>query len=112
MSNTHFCLQLQPLGSSNNNPKDELMNELIILLDADNVEASDWKVLAEKMGCGLARIRWLASNKSPTQVLIEQWLADNHTYKQLEELMVAIERPDAAEEIRNRLPNIESFTDS
>lgn len=86
------------------------MRELVIFLDPQNqagTDAGDWKDLADKMGCSLSWIRWLGTQTSPTRVLINKWLKDKKTFKDLEQVMIDINRHDAAEEIRKRLSNLE-----
>jgi hypothetical protein len=87
-----------------------LINELVILLDPQNeasLNAGDYRNLAEKMKCCLARIRWLGIQSSPTRILIEKWLDEGNTFNDLEQIMMDINRADAAEEIRKRMPYLE-----
>lgn len=107
-----MSLPQSPLSSTGGDPHDNLIKELIILLDPQSEVNSDWRNLAEKMDCGLTRIRWLGTQSSPTQVLLEKWLEDGKTFKELENVMKEIHREDAAEEIRKLLKECEQTTDS
>jgi hypothetical protein len=64
------------------------------------------------MQCSLARIRWLGTQSSPTRILIDKWLEEGKTFKELEQMMIDIHREDAAEEIKKRLPHLSKRTDS
>ena len=75
-------------------------------------DAGDYRNLAEKMNCGLARIRWLGTQSSPTRILVEKWLEEGKTFEELEQIMRDIHRDDAAEEIKTRLPALAVCTDS
>ncbi|XP_060592765.1 UNC5C-like protein [Ruditapes philippinarum] len=104
-----------PLSSPEEDPREELINELIILLDPHNEagsDAGDYRNLAEKMQCSLARIRWLGTQSSPTRILIDKWLEEGKTFKELEQIMIDIHREDAAEEIKKRLPHLSNSADS
>ena len=83
-----------------------MINELVILLDPQNEASSnvgDYRNLADRMKCGLARVRWLGTQSSPTRILIEKWLDEGNSLRDLEQIMRDINREDAAEEIRKRL---------
>lgn len=92
---------LSPLASCTECPEQELINEVVILLDPEN-ECGDWRDLAEKLGCDLARIKWLGTQDSPTKVLIDAWLEENRNFSELAEKMIEINRLDVADEIRKR----------
>lgn len=101
-----------PLSGVPEDAQADLVKELIILLDVDNpasTDAGNWKDLAEKVGCDVARIRWLEGQKqkSPTEILLEKWIEDKRTFEELEKVMLELHREDAAEEIRKRLKTLE-----
>ena len=89
----------------------KIISELIILLDPENIVGSDagnWRDLAGKMGCGLARIRWLKSQGSPTKILLTKWIEDEEkALEDLVNLLLEINRPDAADEVTKQLHVVE-----
>ena len=104
---------MSPLSSSKDNPIQELLNEIIIMLDPEyQGESSDWRDFAEKLGCDMARITWLGTQHSPTRLLMDKWLEENQSFRELSKLMLEINRPDVAGEINNKLPSIEKFDKS
>ncbi|XP_053393948.1 UNC5C-like protein [Mercenaria mercenaria] len=108
-----MSLSSSPLSSPDEDPQEQLINELVILLDPPNeagTDAGDWRNLAEKMQCSLARIRWLGTQDSKTRILVEKWLDEGKTFTELEQIMRDINRKDAAEEIRKRFPDLELST--
>ena len=104
-----MCFQspsTSPLNSVKDDPVEDLTRELIILLDPQNdtcSDAGDWMSLAEKMGCGITRIRWLGTQTSKTRLLVEKWLEEKRTFTELRDILRAINRPDAAVEVEKRL---------
>ena len=98
---------LQSIPDNDEDPLSELIDELIVLLDPENKAGSDagnWKDLADKMGCGLARIRWLKAQESPTKILVRKWIHEKKkSLADLKSLLLEINRPDAAYEVDKRL---------
>ena len=95
-----------PLTACTEYPEQELINEIIIHLDPETVgDSGDWRNMAEKLGCDLARIKWLGTQSSPTRLLIDMWLEDNHDLSELSQIMEDINRPDVATEISKRFPS-------
>ena len=98
-----------PLTACTEYPEQELINEIIIHLDPEKVgDAGDWRDLAEKLGCDLARIKWLGTQSSPTRLLIDMWLDEGHDLSELSQTMKDINRPDVATEIDKRLPGLKT----
>ena len=111
---SHYLVLLfqsaSPLTSVQEDPLEDLTRELIILLDPQNdtcSDAGDWMSLAEKMGCGITRIRWLGTQTSKTRLLVEKWLEEKRTFTELRDILRAINRPDAAVEVEKRLHVLE-----
>ena len=101
---------MSPLSSSKDNPIQELLNEIIIMLDPEHQgESSDWRDFAQELGCDMTRITWLGTQHSPTRLLMDKWLEENRSFHELSKLMLEINRPDVAGEINNKLPSIEKF---
>lgn len=102
------------MSAAKDDPVEDLTRELIILLDPDNdynSDAGDWSTLADKMGCEITRIRWLGTQSSKTRLLIEKWVEDKRSFTELRDLLLSINRPDAASEVEKRLnvlePNVQ-----
>lgn len=96
-----------PLAVCAEYPDQEVINQIIILLDPlKDGDTGDWRDLAEKLGCDVARITWLGTQSSPTRLLIDVWLEENQSFSELAKIMLEINRPDVAEEINKRFPGV------
>ncbi|KAL4238720.1 Unc-5 C [Mactra antiquata] len=94
---------ISPLSSPEDDPVEGLKRQLIILLDPVNsvgTDSGDWRDLASKMGCEISKIRWLGVQSSPTRILLDKWFEDKQDLLDLEQIMIDVNRPDAAEEVR------------
>lgn len=109
LHSSHSLQCSSPLSTAYEDPVEDLIRELIILLDPDDTcsDAGDWRALAEKMGCGLTRIRWLGTQTSKTRLLIEKWMEDKRSFTELRDVLFRINRPDAAHEVERRLNHLE-----
>ncbi|KAH3858905.1 hypothetical protein DPMN_101549 [Dreissena polymorpha] len=95
-----------PLTPTEEDPVEDLIRELIILLDPLNTsgsDAGDWRHLAEKLNVNVSRIRWLEIQSSPTRLLLETWLESKKPLSELRDILLTINRPDAAGEVDKRL---------
>ncbi|XP_052770298.1 UNC5C-like protein [Mya arenaria] len=102
-----------PLTPTEEDPLEDLTRELIILLDPANSlhsDAGDWRALAEKMDCSMSRLRWLGAQSSPTRLLMEKWTEGKKPLLELMQILLDINRPDAAEEVKKRLPILDSHS--
>ncbi|KAH3858906.1 hypothetical protein DPMN_101550 [Dreissena polymorpha] len=104
-----------PLTPTEEDPLEDLIRELIILLDPLNTsgsEAGDWRNLAEKLDVNVSRIRWLEIQSSPTRLLLETWLESKKPLSELRDILLTINRPDAAGEVDKRAAILETHAES
>jgi hypothetical protein len=64
------CLALR----ENLTPELQLMKKMVVLLDpkSDN----DSRLLAEKIGYEYSEIKWLETQQSPTETILDKWISD------------------------------------
>ena len=105
-----------PIIPLTEDPVSELHRQLVIMLDpktdAALSTAGDWMTLASKVGIGKEEIVWLDTrngNESPTETVLTRLSELGKTYEQLYNVLIDIERPDAAKLVQEFLNNYDDY---
>lgn len=82
------CLALR----DNLTPELQLMKKMVVLLDpkSDN----DSRLLAEKIGYEYSEIKWLETQQSPTETILEKWISDGKCLSDLKTYLFEMGRLD------------------
>ncbi|XP_019636217.1 PREDICTED: uncharacterized protein LOC109478841 [Branchiostoma belcheri] len=101
----HQQEELQPTDRSRPILPIDVRHQMCVLLDVENPEGKDWRMMAEKIGLDSAIIRWIEARsrfKSPTYKLLDFWESRNVSggavaLWRLSNLCEEIGRPDVAQ---------------
>lgn len=82
------CIALR----ENLTPELQLMKKMVVLLDpkSDN----DSRLLAEKIGYDYSEIKWLETQQSPTETILEKWISDGKCLSDLKTYLLEMGRLD------------------
>ncbi|CAC5372053.1 UNC5 [Mytilus coruscus] len=91
-------IQFLPLALKENvGPEHTLLQKMILKLDpkSDN----DYRILAEKIGYTYEQIKWLETQNSPTEILLDKWISGGKLVSDLKGHLSDIGRFDVLSEI-------------
>lgn len=94
----YLFFQFLPLALKENvGPEHTLLQKMILKLDpkSDN----DYRILAEKIGYTYEQIKWLETQDSPTEILLDKWISGGKLVSDLKGHLSDIGRLDVLSEI-------------